>query len=267
MLESLQQESHPVDSLLFVPAQLGMTAAGVLVWVPGLLWLLRSPEAARVRALGFAYLALVAVFVATSAKPYYAAGIYPALMAAGGVAWERRGPRITLPVTALAVGGVLALPFALPVVPAHWADDVPVEDLEIEFGAQLGWEHLADEVAATLSTLPPAQREKTVILTRNYGESGALRLYGDERGLPPVFSGHNNEWLWGPPPIDEPGPVVLVGRMPHDVRDAFAACTETWRFETPHGVASEEEGAPVTLCRRRLAGWDELWPRLRSYRA
>lgn len=263
MTASLQDESEPVDSVAFIPSQLGMTALTAIVWLPGLWWLLRVPAGKQWRAVGVAYLLLVALFVITAGKPYYLAGMYPVLFAAGGVWWERRG-RVGLPATVVILGAV-ALVMALPVLPAARAGDVPVEDLEVEFGAQLGWEQLVDHVEVAYGTLVSRGGE-TVIVTSNYGEAGAVDRFGPSRGLPNAHSPHNNYWLWGPPRGDA-DQAVVVGFPLAEVEEWFNNCQLTWRFRTPHGVASEEEGRPVWSCVGRRVSWDELWPQIKSYRA
>ena len=40
----------------------------------------------------------------------------------------------------------------------------------------------------------------TVILTCNYGEAGAIHLYGPAYDLPAAYTGHNNFYCWGRPP-------------------------------------------------------------------
>ncbi len=213
--------------------------------------------------MGVAYLLLVAFFVITAGKPYYLAGMYPVLFAAGGVWWERR-ERSVLPAAAVVVGAG-ALIMALPILPAKRAADIPVEDLELEFGAQLGWEELVHHVDAAYRSLAAAG-EDPVIVTSNYGQAGAVDRYGPSRGLPQAYSPHNSYWLWGPPSADS-DQAVLVGFERHDVESWFESCELTWRFRTPHGVASEEEGRPVWACNGKRQSWDELWPEMKAYRA
>ncbi|MGH9290745.1 MAG: ArnT family glycosyltransferase [Acidimicrobiales bacterium] len=263
MTASLQDESEAVDSLVFIPSQLGMTGFTAIVWLPGLWWLFRTPEGKRWRPVGVAYLLLVALFVITAGKPYYLSGMYPVLFAAGGVWWERRR-RVVLPVTVVGLGAV-GLIMALPVLPAARAADVPVEDLEVEFGAQLGWEQLVDHVETAYRSLVSGGGD-AVIVTSNYGEAGAVDRFGPSRGLPEAYSPHNTYWLWGPPGADT-DQAVLVGFRGQEVEKWFDNCRLTWRFRTPHGVASEEEGRPVWACDGQRVSWNKLWPHIKSYRA
>jgi hypothetical protein len=229
------------------------------VWIPGLRWLLRDE---RLRVLGVAYLTLLVVFLVGRGKPYYVAGMYPVLLAAGAVAWEQRERRrVALPLI-IGLTLVIGLPIALPILPVDRAKDHPIEDLELELGAQLGWVDQVDRLAALRRTVDGP----VTILTSNYGEAGAVELYGPSRGLPRAYSGHNNEWLWGPPPHETPV-TITVGFSDDDLRPLFADCQARGRFRERHGVANEEEGATFHVCRGQRAPWSALWPQLKIYSA
>jgi 4-amino-4-deoxy-L-arabinose transferase-like glycosyltransferase len=258
MLRSLNEEPATEDLILFLPAQLFITGGLAFVWIPGLRRLLRDE---RMRVLGVAYLVLLVVFLAGRGKPYYIAGLYPVLLAAGAVAWEQREHRAGLP-WIVGTTFLIGLPLAVPVVPMDWARHHPIEDLQLELGAQLGWKDQVDRIAAIRHTVDGP----VTILTANYGEAGAVDLYGPSRGLPRAYSGHNNEWLWGPPPRQTPV-TIAVGFSPDDLRPLFTDCELRGRFPEPHGVASEEEGARFAVCRGQRAPWPELWPLLKIYSA
>ena len=62
----------------------------LLVWIPGLFFLLRKNEGKEFRPLGWLFVAVLLLFLGLSGKSYYTLGAYPVLMAAGGVFWENR---------------------------------------------------------------------------------------------------------------------------------------------------------------------------------
>jgi hypothetical protein len=258
MLRSLNEEPGAEDVVLFLPAQVFVTGALVALWFPGVRRLWRD---VRYRVFAVAYVALLVVFLVGRGKPYYTAGMYPVLLAAGAVAWETR-ERARRVVPWVVGTFVLGLPLAVPVVPIDLAKDHPIEDLQIEFGAQLGWPQLVDKVAAARRTVDGP----VTLLAGNYGEAAAIELYGPSRGLPPAYSGHNNEWLWGPPPVETPT-TITVGFGRDDLAGLFTNCRQVGRLGKPHGVASEEEGTPVAICTGQRAPWPVLWPRLKLYSA
>jgi Dolichyl-phosphate-mannose-protein mannosyltransferase len=235
------------------------------VWLAGLWWLLRSAEGRPYRALGWAYLSLVALFVVAGGKDYYTAGLLPVLFAAGAVALERRaaagrrfGPRAA---TALAAaGGLVALPVALPVLPARTLGDVPLQEINYDLAESIAWPRLVGQVARAYHSLPPGQRTRTAILTGNYGEAGAIERFGSRHGLPTPFSGHNGYWLWGPPP-GTADTVLAVGFPDSYLGARFPTCRRVGRLDNGLGVDNEEQGRSIHVCR----GAPRPWPRFKHY--
>ncbi len=214
------------------------------------------------RFIAWAWVVLAAVFMARAGKPYYLAGLLPVLIAAGSVqadGWLGRGRtrvRRALLLFAVVSSGAVGLVIALPVLAQD--DLAPVLALNEDAGETIGWPDLARTVAAVARGLP----DGTVILTRNYGEAGALERYGPPLGLPPVFSGHNAYGDWGPPPADGM-PVIAVG-LPADELDAhLRGCRLAARIDNRAGVENEEQGRAVTLCAGPRRSWQAQWPALR----
>lgn len=252
--------------LIFLPFQLPLV--GLLlapVWIAGLVWLLRRPRAHRFRALGYGYVVLVAICLVTAGKQYYAAGWYPSLLAAGSVSLE---DLLELPSRRLLAGAALALSLAvsvliaLPVVPERSLAGSPAAALNEDLLETVGWQRFADAVERVAARLPPGERAGAVVFTENYGEAGALRRYGRERGLPPAYSGHNSFGSFGRPP-DDAGPVIVVGfetRRGAAVR--FEGCRPAGRFDNGLDVDNEEQGGRFFVCERPRRPWAEIWPAL-----
>ena len=83
-------------------------------------------------------------------------------------------------------------------------------DINGELKEMVGWPDLVESVANIYAGLPAEERPQTGILTGNYGEAGAINLYGPAYGLPPAISAINSYWLrgYGDPP---PETLLLVG--------------------------------------------------------
>src|SRR5262249_39758702 len=152
------------------------------------------------RALGWTYVVLFAVLLALRLHIYYLAPIYPVLFAAGGVAaesWMRsasHGSRRLRPALLasfgllLVLGGALAAPFTLPLLPVGSylsyarAGRVrttsrlkrPVGALPQHFADMHGWPEMVAEVARVYRSLPPAEQRVAGILAQNFGEAGAI---------------------------------------------------------------------------------------------
>ena len=271
MLHSLHQENSTVGaSLAFVPSQLIVVGPVLVVLLfGGLRYLLRHQFA---RPLGLAYLVLLVLFTVTGAKSYYLAGLYFVLFAAGG-SWAegrlatRRPPRgIRGWVALMTVGGVVALPLALPVLPMSALAKGPWEgNINKDLSATVGWESLVDQIAKVSATLPAAQRAHLVIFTGDYGAAGAVDLYGRHDGLPHAISGHNSYWWWGPEGARNGATTIAVNLSQQYLRTIFTQVIPAGSVATPDAVWSEERGDPISVCRGQKLTWAEAWPDAKHY--
>ena len=239
-----------------------------VLWVGGLVWLLRRDDARPYRPLGLAYLALLAIALATGAKPYYTLGLLLALFGAGGVVAERSlqaGRRRPLRLgIEIAASALIAAVLVLPLVPVKDVHETPIPAVNEDAIETIGWPTFTATVAHVWSELSPADRARAVVLTANYGEAGAIGRYGPALGIPRVYSGHNAFWRFGRPP-DGARPVVVVGyRDPAYLRRSFSGCVLSARIDNGVSLDNEEQGAPVWTCANTVEPWSTLWPRLRS---
>ncbi|MGO8884837.1 MAG: hypothetical protein ACLPUO_15895 [Streptosporangiaceae bacterium] len=66
-------------------------------------------------------------------------------------------------------------------------------------------------------------------------------------------------------PPDATATVVIVGGQLANVSDDFASCTVVARLHNRDGVANEEVGEPVAICRQPNQSWTTLWPKFLHY--
>lgn len=246
---------------LFLPFQVVLVSPGLLpVWVAGLVVLLRSAEFRPYRFLAIAYGALVVVFLVTGGKPYYVAGLYPTLLAAGSLPtlrWLRAGRGRSRRLL-LALAFLVSLPnlvLMLPLLPERRLG--PVVAVNYDAGETVGWPLFAATVGDAYDTLPTEGHP--VIIARNYGEAGAVERY---RPRLPVYSGHNAYWDWGPPP-ESARSAVIVGLQRERIEPWCGDLVEVARIDNRVGLENDEQGAPVWTCRSITRPWAEIWPQLR----
>ena len=241
------------------------------VFLAGLWWLLRSNDAAAWRPIGWAYPVVLLVLFATEGKSYYAGGLIPTIIAAGCVVaarWLERGRRwvrgikATAYTIATAASVFLIVVLALPIVPAAQFPTSSEAKVNSDAVSEYGWPSFDAQVAAVVDTLSSADRRHAFILTGNYGEAGALQLLGSP-DLPPVYSGQNSYWSWGPPDDARTIGIVIDG---WDGAGAYfspylGACRLMAKIDLgfPSGI-SEEQGAGIWICRDRTLPWSEIWP-------
>jgi hypothetical protein len=236
------------------------------------------------RWLGIAVIAVVILFMAMHAKPYFLNPAIPAIYAAGACTFERTARRpwhLPALLAYLLVSGVTMVPFSLPVLsPQHYlalerrlgfratAPDEKLSGaapLPNYFADQFGWPELVESVARVHRNLPPEQRAHTAVLAPDYGVAAAVDFYGPALGLPNAVSGHNNYWHWGPPP-DDTQAVLLVGPSEHDLGTASGRCgTLTAVGGTPDSEWNMpyERNRPIYLCTDITSPFSGEW---RSFR-
>ncbi|WP_433557432.1 glycosyltransferase family 39 protein [Pseudonocardia xinjiangensis] len=247
---------------VFLPFQLILVSPALVpVWALGWWRLARDPRLRTWRSFAVAYVVLAVLFLVTGGKPYYLAGLYPVLLAAGAapvLAWARSGAgrAVSLGV-ALVLSAVTASVLMLPLVPDHRLAATPIVDINYDAGETVGWPRLAATVAAARHTVPASER--VAVLTRNYGQAGAVDRYLPE--LRPAYSGHNSYWTWGPPP--DATTVIAVGFEEEQLRRWFGRVEHAGRVDNGVGLENDEQGTPVWVARDQLVPWDRLWPQLR----
>ncbi len=257
----------------------------VPLWLAGLVWLFRA-ERGRYRALGWTFVVFFALMFAFKAKHYYLAPIYPVLLAASGVAcqsaleaWRvtrgRRWPRLALAALVLVAGAVLA-PLTLPLLSPEGylayekalgltrpqtevSHEGPLPQM---FSDQFGWPELAAEVARIYDALPPQERARAAIFAGNYGEAGAINMFGPRYGLPTAISGHQTHFFWGPRGATGEVVIVLQGTRER-LEQRCASVEEAGRHFHPWGMA--EENRPIYVCRGLKTPLPELWPQLKHW--
>jgi hypothetical protein len=126
------------------------------------------------------------------------------------------------------------------------------------FGDQFGWEELVKQVADVYWALPPEERARTGIVGNNYGEAGALHLFGPRYGLPWAISAHQTHFLWGPP--DFKGDNLIVLQWSRRRVERYCQSGEILA-EHHHPYGMEEENGPIVLCRGLKQPLSEIWPR------
>jgi 4-amino-4-deoxy-L-arabinose transferase-like glycosyltransferase len=238
------------------------------LWLGGLWWLLRRPEARLYRPLGLAYVVLLVTALVTGAKPYYTMGLLLALLGAGGVVAEgwlrdRRGRQLALGLAIALSAGVAAL-ITLPLVPVEDVHGTPIPDINEDAIETIGWPAFAATVGRVWSELSQSERSTAVVYASNYGEAGAIARYGRGYGIPRAYSGHNAFWRFGRPP-DGARPIIVVGyRGPQALRGDFSGCVLSARIDNGVELDNEEQGAPIWTCATTTERWSRLWPRLHS---
>ena len=247
------------------------TPAAVWLWIPGLVAFLRGR---RYRMLAWMYLIPLALFWAGKGRDYYLAAAYPMLIAMGAVvcagwlASLRRVWRLVVEIAFfanLAVCGAYACALILPL-----ASSGPLRDFALSHNGDLreeiGWNELVRTVASIRDSLPAEQREQAGVLVGNYGEQGAIEIFGPAWHLPPPISLTNSAWLRGYP---QPPPTTLIvlGVSQQDAARALTSCRVAGHNGNSYGIRNEESvyHPDILVCGPPILPWPQLWKKYRNF--
>jgi Dolichyl-phosphate-mannose-protein mannosyltransferase len=188
------------------------------------------------RPLGAAIVGTVVAYFALGGKSYYAGPVVMFALAAGAVPFERWATRRRLQLVGVPFAAFLValLPLGLPVLPLRTADRLGVIAARSDYQDEVGWPGLART----------AERDADgadVVLASNYGEAGALELFG--RRLPPVASGDVTFRYWRPAVTGRRALLVGFSR-----RDASFCRSYRLVGRIAMPVENDERNQPVARC-------------------
>ena len=242
----------------------------------------------KYRLLGGMFVLAFALFYIAKARSYYLGPLYPMLAAAGVVVWERwasnsdistdapgrrvkRQPKRSRLIrattwTLVAVGAITSFALFVPVAPINSALWNTTAKLQDDFKEEIGWTDLVRTVARVYEELPADQRRHTGIIVGNYGEAGAINLFGPNYGLPPAISGTNSFW-YRSYPKDQPQTLIAVGLDEDFLKEHLGPCDLVAHNANPYGVINEEsrDHPDIYLCQGLLQPWPEFWPHFQRF--
>jgi hypothetical protein len=187
---------------------------------------------------------LYVVFVVTAGRPYYLAGLYAPLAAAGALGLQRRreiGPsRLRWLIWP---GNVLSVALAVGLL------ILSVSIVRSDVG-----ERIAQRTADAYRALPRVQRDRAVVFGESYIVAAYLDGYSTRYQLPEAYSANRSYGYFPPPPSDH-DTLLYIGRDPGALRSYFADVRRVGDF-------GEEMHAYLLTGQRQ--SWDKIWPRLRT---
>lgn len=279
--ENIRRDGRNVSLSLgsfFGEELLAMLPLSAPIWLAGLWWMLRG----RLRALAFAWAIATALILAMNPRTYYLFPAFPMLFAAGAVqfeAWLDR-PRLSWikPVwcALMVLMGALLAPTLLPILPPEtyirYAAATHLEQPRVEnhqlgplpqlFADQFGWEEMAAAVARVYHSLPADIRARTAIFAQNYGQAGAIDLFGPKYGLPPAISGHQNYFLWGPHGATGKSMIVMGDRQ-EVLESKFVSVQKVARAAHPYAMPYQH--IDIFYCQGFKFPLADAWPKVKNW--
>jgi hypothetical protein len=240
-------------------------------------WFLLSAQGRRYVVLLFGFLSVLGCMVVLKGKFYYVAPVYPVVFAPGAVMFERltkrSGARWFRPVYALTMllVGALIAPTAIPVlsikgyiaytkrlgIKQEKFENQPESQLPQIFADMVGWEERVKIVADYVHSLPPEQQKVTAIGASNYGDAGAVDLFGPKYGLPKAISTANNYWIWGPRGYTGESVILMDEDSPEKYADHCKSFRMVAKPDDPY--VRPDEDRPIYHCVGLSPDLQTLW--------
>jgi hypothetical protein len=272
----------PLTPLQFLGEEiLSMHPLTLPIWLAGVWFFFGTKWGKPFRVLGWSWVFTAAVIITVSPRVYYLYPAFPLLFAAGAVMWEAwlgrnsAWRKLAWPALMFVTGAVLA-PLAIPVLPPEtyirYTKALHLAPPAIEthklgplpqiFADQFGWEEMTAAVARVYNNLPPDIRPRTAIFGQNYGQAGAIDLFGPRYGLPPAISGHQSYYLWGPRGYSGESVIVMQGRQ-RDLERMFAFVQKVAHVDNPYSMPYEH--FDIFYCRGLKQPLQQIWPQLKNW--
>jgi 4-amino-4-deoxy-L-arabinose transferase-like glycosyltransferase len=219
----------------------GVLGVGLLGY--GLWRLFRDDALREFRFIAVTFVVLYVMFVVTAGRPYYLAGLYAPLAAAGALGLQRRreaGLRRRWPGwVAVALSAALAL--------GSLVLSVTITRSDVS-------EQIARRTSDAYYALPVDQRERTAIVGESYIVAAYLDGYSGRYRLPEAYSLSRSYGYFAPPPTER-DTALYIGRDPRPLLPYFG---------TSQMVADVGEDLHAYLLTGQRDPWGEIWSRERT---
>lgn len=244
----------------FIKDQFMMLIPAILLWMAGLVWVLRQKQW---RIIGVIYFSVILLLLFGSGKSYYALGTYPVLIAAGSVLWEqilnkRKWIGYSLALLMILFNWMI-MPLLLPIwtpnkldafykkigIEHKW-EDLKAHPLPQDFADMLGWKELAERSEKFFNSLPDSSKENTIIYCRNYGQAGSLKFYGKGASFRnKVISNNGSFLLWIPENLSMKNLLFIGHRMPGKDDEIFQHFEKVTMIDSVTNVYSRQSGDKI----------------------
>lgn len=240
MKELRETQLVHVNASDFIKEQFLILFPVLILWIAGLTWFFIKNN---YRIFSWIYLSVILLLIFGSGKGYYALGVYPILLAAGGVVWEKL---LWKRKWALYIICILIIGFTIPFIPialpmmkpeklAEFYKEKGVDKIGIlkwedqkdhplpqDFADMLGWKELADKTVKFFNGNSNYAQANTIIFCRNYGQAGALPFFINDKYITDrVISDNGTFLLWRPDNVWFKNLIFIGAKMPGKDDEVF----------------------------------------------
>jgi hypothetical protein len=267
-----------VDRIAFLKEQVIMPGAATTLSIAGLIYLLFNKNVVKFRFLGIVAILVIISLMLMRGKNYYTIGIFPFLIAAGSVCFERIFKKVFARIAFTAILLLLTIPI-LPIgIPVFRTDglikyfkgmqdkygldvgrrfeDGSIHSLPQDYADMVGWEELTSLANKAYNMVP--DKKACIIYCENYGQAGAITVIGKKYKLPEAICFSESFRYWIPEKI-EPDPTAFIyinDELGEDVSKLFTKITNIGHISNPD---AREFGTTVYLCQDPVMSFNKFW--------
>ena len=262
----------------FLIEQLLMPTAASVLTIAGLFYLFIDRNARKYRFAAVAAILVIAILLVLKGKSYYTMGVFPFLIAAGAVAFERIIKNIWLRLLLPAIMILLTIPIIPLGLPTYKTDklvkyfasleskygitvgrrfeDGSIHSLPQDYADMLGWEELASIASKAYQQV--SDKRACFIYCENYGQAGAITIIGKKYGLPEAVCFSESFRYWIPRKFDPDitSFIYINTKLGVDIGKVFKKVTKIGSISNPD---AREFGTSVYLCEEPVMSFNELW--------
>jgi hypothetical protein len=262
----------------FLMQQVLSPGTASILTIAGLVYLLINKEVVKFRFLGFTVILVILSLMLMQGKSYYTQGVFPFLIAAGAVSFEKllktRYLKILFPAL-LIILTIPILPIGMPVYKVsgllrYFSDlqskygldvgrkfeDGTIHSLPQDYADMLGWEELT--VLTNKAWQMVDDKKSAFIYCENYGQASAVTIIGKKFGLPEAVCFSESFRYWCPEKFepDITSFIYINGKLGEDVKRLFRKITEVGKISNPD---AREFGTTVYLCQEPVISFNKFW--------
>jgi hypothetical protein len=279
MAELQRTQLEHVDKLSFLIDQVMMPSFASFLTISGIIYLMSDKDARKYRFIGITVILVIVIIMFLRGKGYYTIGIFPFLIAAGSVSYEkwlsRRWIRIAFPVMLILLT-IPVLPMGLPIYKAQGLvtyfkiietkygivfgrrfENGSIHSLPQDYADMLGWEEITQVASKAYEQI--VDKKAAIIYGENYGEAGAINIIGKKYGLPDPISFSESFQYWVPKRFDpDITSVIYIHHAPpgEDMRSFLRKMAVIGSITNPD---SREFGLTVYLFQDPVQSFNEFW--------
>ena len=240
----------------------------LIISVFGLIGLLTDKYLKKYRIIGVATIVIFSTMWLLNSKAYYVFAIYPVLFASGAVKIESLLSQKPVWVYVIAfitfAPSAYFIPEATPLLPIEkFVEYKNLEEkngrveLTGDYADMFGWTEQVKLVDSVYQSLSTKEKRSCVLWAENYGEAGALKIFGKQYNLPNPICRHGSFWTWGYG--DKNADVwISVGNEKQSVEYVFEEVQLVKTITHQYAIGEENE-IPLYVCRKPKVDIEKWW--------